>query len=279
MLYPLSYGAVDEQTCRAPVGASAGNLPEPREDPGRRLRARLHLPAAQGYSNGADVPTSVGNGPPNGAAMTPYPTPTDSRSALRSLPTQHTPPRWRQQALGLLVDAAVTELSGAVNPRRSIRAMVGLADARASQDVTAVLERRLDESLAAWVEQQRRARTADPDLDLEEIARGLVAPFFDRLPVPALDGCPHPGSWFASSVDELPCAVHGYEADAVDCLRMLVETYLVDTVDRAVAHADSRPAPLPRGAQTLAGMWLGVAVLAAWRARTPALAAARPAAV
>lgn len=279
MLYPLSYGAVDVETCRAPVGAPAGNLPERRGGPGRGLRVGTHLLAAQGYSTGTDVPTSVGNGPPNGAVMTPYPTPTDSRSALRSLPTQHTPPRWRQQALGLLVDAAVTELSGGVNPRRSIRGMVGLADARASQDVTDVIERRLDESLASWVEQQRRARLADPEADLEEIARALVAPFFDHLPVPALDGCPHPGSWFASSVDELPCAVHGYESDAVDCLRMLVETYLVDTVDRAVAHADSRPAPLPRGAQTLAGMWLGVAVLAAWRARTPVMAAARTATV
>lgn len=211
--------------------------------------------------------------------MTPYPTPTDARTAFRSLPTQHTPPRWRQQAVGLLVDVAVTELSAGVNPRRSIRAMVGMADAQASPDVTDVLERRLDETLAAWVEQQRRAREADPEADLEEIARALVAPLFDRLPVPALDGCPHPGSWFASSVDELPCSVHGYEADPVDCLRMLVETYLVDTVDRAVAHADSRPAPLPQGSQTLAGMWLGVAVLAAWRARTPVMTAARPAAV
>ncbi|MGJ7442207.1 hypothetical protein [Aquipuribacter sp. MA13-6] len=208
--------------------------------------------------------------------MTPYPTSTDDRTALRSLPTQHTPPRWRQQAVGLLVDVAVTELSAGVNPRRSIRAIADLADEQASREVTAVIERRLDESLAAWVEQQRRARAVDPEVDLEEVARALVAPLFDRLPLRALDGCPHPGSWFASSVDELPCAVHGYESDAVDCLRMLVETYLVDTVDRAVARADSRPAPLPEGAQAHAGMWLGVAVLAAWRARTTAAPAVRP---
>lgn len=189
------------------------------------------------------------------------------RAAYRSMSSQYTHSRWRQAAVGQLVEGAVSELCAGTNPRRSIRAMVGLADEQGAGDVTAVLERRLDESLAAWVEQRRRAMTSDPEVDLEGVVRALLAPLFDHLPVAALEGYPHPGSWFAPSVDELPCAVHGYGSDAVDCLRMRVESYLVDTVERAVARADSRPAPLPTGGEALAGLWLGVAVLAAWRAR------------
>jgi|GEM_PF-5597768 len=201
-------------------------------------------------------------------------TPTDRRTTLASLPTQHTPPRWRQEAVARLLDASVTELCAGVNPRRDIRAMADLGAGQPDHDATAVLDLRLDEELAAWVEQQRRARTADPDLDTEGIARALVAPLFDALPVQALDGRPHPGPWFASSVDELPCALHGYELDVVDCLRMSVETYLVDTVDQAVDRADARPAPLPGGGPVLARLWLGVAVLAAWRARDTSVARA-----
>ncbi|WP_380165660.1 hypothetical protein [Jannaschia sp. R86511] len=186
------------------------------------------------------------------------------RPATHLLPRQHVPPRWRQEALNLLVDTAVAELRAGTSPRRTVRAMAELGAGGPGHDAVAVLDRRLDDTLAAWVERQRRTRLADPDADLEQTARELVAPLFDGLPVGAVDGCPHPGAWVASSVDEVPCAVHGYERDAADCLRMLVETYLVDTIDRAVDRADARPAPLPADGPALTQLWLGVAVLAAW---------------
>lgn len=189
------------------------------------------------------------------------------RASFRLPRAQHTPSRWRQEAVGQLVDGAVSELCSGTNPRRSIRALVGFADQQGGGDVTAVLERRLDEALAAWVEQRRRAMTGAPEVDLQGVVRALLAPLFAHLPVAALEGYPHPGSWPTVSVDERSCVVHGYESDAVDCLRMRVESYLVDTVERAVARADSRPAPLPTGEEARAGLWLGVAVLAAWRAR------------
>ena len=169
-------------------------------------------------------------------------------------------PAWRAAALESLVDAAVADLRADSSPRRSIRAMaeVGASLRELGADSADVLDTRLDRAVAGWAEAQRRLRQVDPDADLEQAAAQVAAPLFGRVTASALDGFPHPGPWIASSVDEVPCALHGYEADVLDCLRMQVETHLVDTVDATRA----RCLPVP-GQGAAPGLWVGVATLAA----------------
>ncbi len=194
-----------------------------------------------------------------------------------------------------LVDAAVAELCTGHTPRRSIRVMaeLGTGSRPLGQDAATVLDVRLARALSGWAADYHRSRTvgggwpvATPVLH----SRGIADALFSQLSLAAVLGCPHPGPWYPSSVDEVPCVVHGEEDDAVDCLRMLVQAHLAETLDRAgrdralpagggtiteqveVAHGSRSPrSPLhpdlmPSGEHAaVAALWLGVATLAAWQ--------------
>lgn len=195
-----------------------------------------------------------------------------------------------------LIDTAVAELRTGRTPRRSIRALaeLGTGSRALGQVAAAALDVRLTVAIAAWAGEYHRARTADtgwPVATPIQHSRGLADSLFSNLSLAAVLGCPHPGPWYPSSVDEIPCVVHGEEDDAVDCLRMLVQAHLAEVLDRA---GQDRAFPAGEGTLTeqvmaahgarptrstgwsgdllqagedavVAALWLGVATLAAWQ--------------
>ena len=194
-----------------------------------------------------------------------------------------------------LVDAAVAELRSGRTPGRSIRAMaeLGHGSRPLGHDAATVLDGQLATAMSGWAADYHRSRTSGggwPVTTPVLHSRGIADALFSQLSLAAVLGCPHPGPWYPSSVDEVPCVVHGEEDDAVDCLRMLVQAHLAEVLDRAghdlafptddgtlteqveVAHGSRWPRPplhphLMRSGEhaVLAALWLGVATLAAWQ--------------
>ena len=210
---------------------------------------------------------------------------------------------WRAGAASALLSFAVSELQAGRSPQHDVLALARLGGGDLAPGLAAAqeLDRRLAAALAHLTDDLllHRARSAAFDgpaaatgLLPEELADVVVGTLFDALPAPAVSGRPHPGEWVASSVDVVPCAVHGYEDGPVDCLRRAVRTQLASVVDRVAGvpagtatlaeqvratpsptyeHGDAGDrGPAGRGPgdhdHVLAALWTGVAALAAWQA-------------
>lgn len=206
---------------------------------------------------------------------------------------------WRAGAAAALVASAVSELRAGRSPHRDVRALAQLGGGNLRPGLAAAAE--LDRRLAAAVTplmddlllHRACAAAACGPVDSsallsEDLADVVVGTLFDSLPPHAVTGCPHPGEWVASSVDVVPCAVHGYEDGPVDCLRRSARSHLVAVVDRAAgvpswtvgtlgeqvitdraAHRDDLDAS--SSDPVLTALWTGVATLAAWQAHAATL--------
>lgn len=204
---------------------------------------------------------------------------------------------WRAGAAAALIDAAVADLRAGRSPAATVLALADLGGYDRPRGLAGAEE--LDRRLAAAPTGVRAVAAAGTDTDALA-ADVVVGALLDTLPAAAVVGCPHPGEWVASSVDVVPCAIHGHEAGPVDCLRRSVQSYLIDA-----ARLDGQAA-LPGGAGTLvervrsdapttaalrllatqaddptdgpervydvvlATLWLGVVTVAAWRAYSAA---------
>ena len=220
------------------------------------------------------------------------------------LPVHPRRPGWRAGASAALVDAAVADLRAGRSPAAAVLALKDLGGYDVPRGIAGAEE--LDRRLAAALT-GLRANAADvTDVDAVDgcanarsaiDADAVVSALLDTLPAAAVLGCPHPGDWVASSVDVVPCALHGYEAGPVDCLRRSVRSFLVDaarlpghgalsggagtlvelvraaaptavTPERHTQAVDADGAlhqePVHDG--VLATLWLGVVTVAAWRA-------------
>ena len=194
--------------------------------------------------------------------LTPTPAATPA-AAAHGLPVHPRRPGWRAGAAAALVAFAVSELRAGRSPRRDVASLAELGQGEMDRGVAAAqeLDRRLAASLAA----------AGPVVLDEDQVDEVLTHLFGHLDERAVVGRPHPGEWMASSVDVLPCAVHGYEDGPLDCLRLAVRAHLLLEARSADAFVD-RVRAAGREQQTevagdpvLVALWTGVAVLAAWQ--------------
>lgn len=202
------------------------------------------------------------------------------------LPVHPRRPGWRAGAAAALIAFATAELRAGRSPRRDVLALAVLGHGEMDRGVAAAeeLDRRITAAVGRLADELvlRRARASvfdapAPDGSLldDDLAEDLLAPLFDQLPATALAGRPHPGEWVASSVDVLPCAVHGYEDDVVDCLRLSVRAHLRQEIDRVAGNGPAGPSLVDQVRDTgvgadpvLTALWTGLAALAAWQAHS-----------
>jgi len=175
------------------------------------------------------------------------PTVTPRTVAAATLPVHPRRAGWRAGAAAALVDAAVADLHAGRSPAATVLALADLGGYDRPRGLAGAEE--LDRRLAVALSGVRALAAAGADTDALNAdalaADDVVGALLDTLPAAAVVGCPHPGEWVASSVDVVPCAVHGYEAGPVDCMRRSVRSYLIDA-----ARLDGHGA-LPGGAGTL----------------------------
>ena len=234
------------------------------------------------------------------ASTSPTSTATSAPTGAPALPVHPRRGGWRTGAASALLSFAVSELRAGRSPQRDVLALARLGGGDLVPGLAAAqeLDRRLAAALAYLTDDLllHRARSAAFDgpsaataLLPEELADVVVATLFDALPEHAVSGRPHPGEWVASSVDVVPCAVHGYEDGPVDCLRRSVRSHLASVVDRvagvpapagavtvaqavaAAPVATGDPRDTAEGDHVLAALWTGVAALAAWQAHAASL--------
>lgn len=176
--------------------------------------------------------------------------PTPAAPAVPVLPVHPRRPGWRAGAAAALLEQSVAELRSGRSPRATVEQLLvlGAHDRPAGLAAAAEVDRRL-------------ALTAPAEKDPVDVTEALFA----RLDDAAVDGCPHPGEWVASSVDVVPCAVHGYEAGPVDCLRRSVRAHLSGSGTLAEAVRTAPDGPVVGADPVRAALWVGVAAVAALR--------------